>query len=243
MEERRKKQSCKPDPEKKYDDAELERAPRFSVLKHASSRLHYDFRLEVFNEELKIPVLLSWAIPKGPSIRSGEKRLAVQVEDHSLKYLDFEGVFEEGQYGAGKVIVWDIGYYIPLNSKASEDKQINLQEVSTALREGSISVEIDVKSGKDFTEVKILLHLPSSLNYVSTKDITKSLWLSSGSLEFFLIGNRLKGRYRMLRFRKERGIENWLLIKGKDEWAGDEEITNIFSNSVLSGKSVEEVVG
>ncbi|HEY0743216.1 MAG TPA: DNA ligase D [Chryseosolibacter sp.] len=159
----------------------------FVIQKHAASRLHYDFRLELGG------VLLSWAVPKGPSLNPADKRLAMHVEDHPFDYKDFEGNIPEGNYGAGSVIIWDRGTYEPL------------EEAST-------------KAERE----KIL-----------TRDYKK------GSLKFRLNGEKLKGEFAIVKM-KGREENSWLLIKHRDEFASDEDVTEQ-DTSVISGKTIDDL--
>ncbi|HET7729133.1 MAG TPA: DNA ligase D [Usitatibacter sp.] len=152
----------------------------FVVQKHAATRLHYDFRLELDG------TLVSWAVPKGPSYDPKIRRMAVHVEDHPLGYASFEGVIPKGQYGAGTVIVWDRGTWVPIG---------------------------DPRQG-----------------------------YRDGKLKFELHGEKLRGRWTLVRIRNraDERQEPWLLIKEADDEArpaGEYDVTEALPDSVLAKKA------
>jgi DNA ligase D-like protein (predicted 3'-phosphoesterase) len=126
-------------------------SPRFVVQRHAASTLHFDFRLEVDG------VLVSWSIPKGPSLDPRDKRLAIRTEDHSLDYLAFEGRIGDG-YGAGTVIVWDIGVYrnrtqrggaaVPL-AEAVDEGHLSFWLEGTKIRGGFALTRVGSPGGRE----------------------------------------------------------------------------------------------
>ena len=156
----------------------------FCVQKHLASHLHYDFRLEYKG------VLLSWAVPKGPSLDPKTKRLAMHVEDHPIEYGTFEGVIPEG-YGAGIVMLWDQGTWTP-----------DVPDVDAALKKGD--------------------------------------------LKFTLDGYKLKGSWVLVRtggrYPGGSGDRSWLLIKHRDDWAGDVDITTFAPKSVKSEGDFEDIL-
>ncbi len=160
----------------------------FVIQKHAASHLHYDFRLG-WNGVLK-----SWAVTKGPSYVTADKRLAVQVEDHPMEYGGFEGIIPKGQYGGGTVMVWDQGTWEPQ----------------------AISSDVDAA-------------------------------LHSGSLKFILHGEKLKGKWALIRMGGKAANEkkpNWLLIKEHDEFertSDDPSVTEAEPNSAVTGRDLGQI--
>ncbi len=132
---------------------------RFVVQKHRATRLHYDFRLEMEG------VLKSWAVPKGPSLDPADKRLAMQVEDHPVSYFDFEGIIPEGNYGAGTVMVWDVGTWEPLSPQPVKGKFVpgTDAEASEMLKKGDFKLRLHGKKLKgDFALIHMRSRRPGS---------------------------------------------------------------------------------
>ena len=156
-----------PEPSGKSNAAAArKRALLYVIQKHRATQLHYDFRLE-WNG-----VLVSWAVPKGPSLDASVKRLAMQVEDHPIEYGDFEGVIPEGEYGGGTVMVWDNGEWLP----ESDD-------VDSALEKGDLKFTLRGKKlkgswvlvrthGVGGQEGKSWLLIKHKDEFASKKDIT-----------------------------------------------------------------------
>lgn len=138
----------------------------FVVQKHKATNLHYDFRLEIGG------VMPSWSIPKGPTLDNTIKRLAMPTTDHSMDYRHFEGVIPEGSYGAGTVMIWDEGYYIP-----EIEIEKNVRKEITDRKEGEKVMEEGLKKG----EIKFMLHgkkVKGSFALVKTKGWgPKDSWL------------------------------------------------------------------
>jgi len=132
---------------------------RFVVQKHRATRLHYDFRLELEG------VLKSWAVPKGPSLDPADKRLAMQVEDHPVSYFDFEGTIPEGNYGAGTVMVWDVGTWEPLSPEPVNGKFVvgTDAEAVAMLDKGDFKIRLHGKRlNGDFALIHIKGRRPGS---------------------------------------------------------------------------------
>src|ERR1700688_1369686 len=142
LNEYRKKRDFKISPEPSGHKA-APTAPKSSLIyviqKHRASQLHYDFRLEFRG------TLLSWAVPKGPSLDPGTKRLAMQVEDHPVDYATFEGVIPEGEYGGGTVMRWDQGPWEPDHQPGDPADE---PEVAAALQKGDLKFTLHGKKLK-----------------------------------------------------------------------------------------------
>ena len=154
--QRKRRFSETPEPPPKV---EKKKGNRFVVQKHRATRLHYDFRLEMDG------VLKSWAVPKGPSLDPADKRLAMQVEDHPVSYFDFEGIIPEGNYGAGTVMVWDVGRWEPLSPVTVKGKYVPATdaEADAMLKKGDLKFRLRGKRlNGDFALVHIKSRRPGS---------------------------------------------------------------------------------
>ncbi|MEX2168668.1 MAG: DNA ligase D [Pirellulales bacterium] len=154
LQEYKRKRDFHKTPEPLGTNAAANAERQFVVQKHAASRLHYDFRLELDG------VLKSWAVPKGPSLDPGVKALAVQVEDHPLDYGDFEGVIPEGEYGGGTVMVWDRGTWQPEGDAEKGFKQgkLKFQLFGEKLRGSWALVRMSGRAGDDGKNWLLIKH-------------------------------------------------------------------------------------
>jgi bifunctional non-homologous end joining protein LigD len=147
--------SVSPEPEGKV--AKKEKELRFVVQRHEAARLHFDFRLELGG------VLVSWAVPKGPSMNTADKRLAVHVEDHPVDYLDFEGIIPKGNYGAGTVKVWDHGIFIPVDGK---QQPISEKKAIGSIKKGELKF---VLKGRKLKGGFVIVRLKDDKNWLLIK--------------------------------------------------------------------------
>jgi bifunctional non-homologous end joining protein LigD len=158
LEEYRRKRRFEETPEPP-PKVETKPGNRFVVQMHDATRLHYDFRLEMEG------VLKSWAVPKGPSLDPADKRLAMHVEDHPVSYFDFEGNIPENNYGAGTVMVWDVGTWQPLSPVPVQGKHVPGTEAEAAamIAKGDLKFRLNGKRLKgDFALIKMRGRRPGS---------------------------------------------------------------------------------
>jgi bifunctional non-homologous end joining protein LigD len=179
---------------------------RYVVQKHRAGHLHYDFRIEHEG------AMLSWAIPKGPSLDPAVRRLAMQTEPHPMDYNDFEGVIPEGEYGGGTVMIWDHGTWEP--ETPDHLTAMGRQEPDHLTAMGRQEPDHLTAMGRQ--------------EYVAKA-------LAKGQLKFRLHGKKLRGSWVLVR---TGGPRQWLLIKHRDEAASTEDPTVTRPLSVVSRRTM-----